>query len=280
MAEQYVSLRVIHDRVTRHPLMQSISLNDVVDYTIDFMRIVGVPSMFVNKIEHSHTDAYKVKLPCDYVELIQLSGRRGIYRYSTDTFHLDYSSRKYQPTGVSLTITPDRSCCEHCLECLNRPTCDEYHYDFNKVECISFLRGSAQQPVHNGKSNTFIIQNGYIWLSNQVDDVTISYRAILTDAEGMPMIPENSNFYRALVAYIKKEYFTILFDLNTISQQVLFQAQQDYAWAVGSCETDMLKLDLSKAEALLNVIKTPINKNNEFATGFESNGDKVIRKTH
>jgi hypothetical protein len=32
----------------------------------------------------------------------------------------------------------------------------------------------------------------------------MSYQAFQLDEDGIPMIPENSNFYRALMAYIKK----------------------------------------------------------------------------
>jgi len=44
------------------------------------------------------------------------------------------------------------------------------------------------------------------------------------DEEGYPMIPDNSSFTRAIQAYIKKEWFTILFDEAKISQQAFQQA--------------------------------------------------------
>lgn len=47
----YVNINVIMDRVTRHPLIKDIPFETVVDYTIDFMRIVGVPPSFIEKTE-------------------------------------------------------------------------------------------------------------------------------------------------------------------------------------------------------------------------------------
>ena len=51
MAESYTNIRLILDKIMRHPLMRDISLETAVDYTVDFMKIVGVPSMFMEKTE-------------------------------------------------------------------------------------------------------------------------------------------------------------------------------------------------------------------------------------
>ena len=108
----------------------------------------------------------------------------------------------------------------------------------------------------------------------------MSYKAIPVDSDGFPLVPDNSNFIRALAAYIKKEYFTILFDMSRISQQVLYQAQQDYAFAVGACETDMLKLDLSKAESFSNSFRQLVVRTNEFQSGFSTLGNREVLITH
>lgn len=276
MAEQYTSIRVLHDRLTRHPLMQNLSMDMLIDYTIDFMRIVGVPTMFIDKVITEETDNYKIKLPCDYIELIQMKGHHGMYRYSTDTFHLE---RKHHH-GHTSTIAHEVFIPEHrqCQDCQHYATCQQYHYNINGVECIALIHGTHHHTSH--KANTFIIQNNYIFLSHKHDCVDISYKALLTDEEGYPMLPDNSNFMRALQAYIKKEYFTVLYDMQIIQPQVLQQAQQDYAWAVGSCETDMNRITLSKAESLLNATVGMLNRSNEFNTAFESNGDPLIMKRH
>ena len=53
MAEQQQSIKVICDKIMRHPLLQDLSIETIVDYSIDFMRIVGVPSMFQDKVEEA-----------------------------------------------------------------------------------------------------------------------------------------------------------------------------------------------------------------------------------
>ena len=121
---------------------------------------------------------------------------------------------------------------------------------------------------------TFIIQGNKIITSMEQCTITMAYRAIATDESGLPLIPDNSNFTRALAAYIKLQHFTILFDLGKIHQHVFQQAQVDYSWAVGSCENEFKRLDLSKAESFFNSYRSLIIKNNQFQEGFRNNGRK------
>lgn len=89
MAEQYTNIRYILDRIMQHPLMQDTSLEQVVDLTISFMRLVGVPDMFIDKVELIEVSNYRAMLPCDYYKTNQIRLKGGnTFRYTTDTFHL------------------------------------------------------------------------------------------------------------------------------------------------------------------------------------------------
>lgn len=226
MAEQYTNIRTILDRIMRHPLLQDLTLETIVTYTIDFMRIVGTPALFLDKIEDIEIVSYRGKLPCDWYETIQVLNSETflILRETTDTFYK--------------TIDHNNEIAEH----------------------------------------TFKVQGNLIYTNIETGSLKMSYRAIATDTEGYPLIPENSNFYRALEAYIKKTYFTILFDMGKVTQSSLQLSQQDYAFAVGACETDMLKLDLSKAESFFNSFRTLIVRDSEFNRGFVNNGTKEMMK--
>ena len=224
MSEQVISIKVVLDKLHRHPLLSDVSLETAVDYCIDFMRIVGVPRMFTDKIATITISNYAAVLPDDFIELIQVRNGWSPLRHSSDTFHLSGNR-----TDDALVI-----------------------------------------------EDSFIVQGGCIQTTIETGKLEISYRAIATDKFGMPMIPDNSNFTRALEAYIKLQHYSILFDLGKLTQQVLFKAQQDYAWAVGSLETDMRRLDLSKAEAFFNSFRTLFIRDNEFYHGWKNDGGKQI----
>jgi hypothetical protein len=164
MADQYVNVRIILDKIMRHPLLQDLNFETVVDYTVDFMRIVGVPRMFKNKVATIEISNYRGALPCDWYETIQIRDPETYetYRYASDVFHISE----------------------------------------NKTPEVDY---------------TFMTQGNLIYTSLEEGEIEMAYQAIETDNDGFPVIPDNSNFQRALEGYIKKQYFTIMFDMGKIS---------------------------------------------------------------
>ena len=215
MAEQYITIKTVLDKIMRHPMLQDISLETAVDYTIDFVRIVGVPTMFTEKVELIKVDKYRALLPCDYYKVIQIRkpGGRALV-YSTDSFHMS----------------------------------------------------------NKGNSMTYKIQGNIIYTSFEEGELELSYLAIEVDKDGYPLLPDNSSFTRALELYIKKQWFTILFDLGKIQPAVLQNTQQEYAWAVGDCQSEFNRLTLDQMEAFSNSWRTMLLRTNEHSSGFANNG--------
>lgn len=217
MAEQYINIKVILDRILRHPLMQDLSLETAVDYTIDFMRIVGMPRMFTEKVIRIPIDKYRALLPCDYYQTIQvrIPGGHALV-YSTDSFHMD----------------------------------------------------------NKGNSSTYKIQGNIIYTSIESGELELAYLAISTDADGYPLLPDNSSFTRALELYIKKQWFTILFDLGKITSAVLQNTQQEYAWAVGDCQSEFNRMSIDQMEAFSNSWRTMILRDHQHSSGFIGDGSR------
>ena len=222
MAESYTSIKQIMDRIMQHPLMQDISLEQVIDMTISFMRIVGVPRMFTEKVVEIETNAYRAKLPCDYYKIIQV-----------------------RPVGgAALTYSTD-----------------------------SFFAGGK-----SAYNNTYKIQGNIIYTSLENSKLELAYLAIETDEDGYPLLPDNSSFTRALELYIKKQWFTILFDMGKIQPAVLQNTQQEYAWAVGDCQSEFNRLSIDQMEALSNSWRTLILRDSQHSSGFANNGNRQLLK--
>lgn len=217
MAEQYINIKVVLDRILRHPLMQDLSLETAVDYTIDFMRIVGTPRMFTEKVVRITIDKYRALLPCDYYQTIQIRIPEGhALVYSTDSFHMS----------------------------------------------------------NKGNSSTYKIQGNIIYTSIESGELELAYLAISTDADGYPLLPDNSSFTRALELYIKKQWFTILFDLGKITSAVLQNTQQEYAWAVGDCQSEFNRMSIDQMEAFSNSWRTMILRDHQHSSGFIGDGSR------
>lgn len=221
MAEQYTNIRVILDKILRHPLMQDMSLEIAIDYTIDFMRIVGCPNMFEEKVTTLDVNSYKAYLPDDYYQINQIKLDNITLRYSGDSFHMSNPG---------------------------------------------------------SKDLTYKIQGNFIYTSFEEGEIEVSYQAIATDEQGFPLIPDNSSFTRALELYIKKQWFTILFDTGKLHGSILSNVQQEYAWAVGDCQSEFNRLSIDKAESFYNSWRTLLIRDREHNKTFKNSGIKEYLK--
>ena len=210
MANSYVSLRVIADKLLRHPMMAGISFEAIIDYTVDFMRIVGCFNFFEDKETTITLDNYQGLLPPDFYEIKQLRFKKG------ECYH---------------TFTPAQA-----------------FYSSDETDC----------------GHTYKIQGDRIFTSIKEGDVYLSYLAIPIDEEGYPMIPDNSKFTRALEAYIKKQWFTILFDMGKLQGAILDNTQREYAWAVGAVESEFQNFNLDTAKQFYQTWRSIIPKTNIY----------------
>lgn len=226
------------DKLTRHPLLQDISFETVVDYAVDFIRIVGTPPSFIEKTIDIDIKEYRGVLPCDFYQVIQVrdmnhpNDSHPAFRHTTDSFHMSNHRE------------------------------EEYKHD-------------------NHRELTYKIQGGMIITSVPKGKVEMAYMAMPIDEEGYPLIPDNSSYSRALELYIKLQWFTVLFDTGKISAQVLSNTQQQYAWAVGQAQTDLIRPTIDQMESITaawNKLLPDITK--DHANGFIHEGTKEHIITH
>lgn len=128
------------------------------------------------------------------------------------------------------------------------------------------------------KEETFKTQGNVIYTTIKEGKITISYKALPVDKEGLPLIPDNSIFLKALELYIKKEWFSILFDMGKVSPAVLQNVQQEYAWKAGQLNMEFTIPSLSEIESISNMLNQLIPRTNEFRKGFKSLGNREYWK--
>ena len=89
----YISIREILDNTLEHPLLKDVSFERAVNHAIHFMRIMGMPDIFLEKTEVIDIENYRGALPCDFYKMIQVrkvghNNHYTVFRYSTDSFHM------------------------------------------------------------------------------------------------------------------------------------------------------------------------------------------------
>lgn len=218
----YINIREILNRVLRHPLLQDVTLEQVVQYVIDFIGIFGLPKMYQDKEESIHIEEYRGTLPCDLVSIIQVK---------------DCNSRK-------------------CL----RSITDTFYSDENNQELA------------------FKTQGNLIYTSFKEGDILISYKAIPVDEDGFPLILDNPLFMKTLELYIKKEAFTILFDMGKIPSVAYQNIQQQYAWLAGQLQSEFTIPSISEMESIKRSWCTLLQRTTSFSDGFKHNGDSEYLK--
>ena len=224
----WVKLPVILDRLLRHPLLTDLNLETAIQYTLDFIGAMGLPNVYVDKVETIDINEYRGELPCDLISINQV---------------------RLHKNGIALRAMTDN---------FNAyPTHDHEGRDW----------GERGEP-------SFKTQGRVIFTSIRHEKVDISYKAIMLDDEGLPLIPDNSIFLKALELYIKKEWFTILFDMGKISPAVLNNTQQEYAFKAGQCNNEFVIPSVSEMESITNVLNQLVPRVTAFRNGFKNLGDK------
>lgn len=226
----YISIHEILDNTLSHPLLKDVSFERAINYTIHFLRIMGMPDIFLEKTEVIDIKDFRGVLPCDFYKMIQVrthchDKRYQVFRYSTDSFHM--SNRKQDS------------------------------YDL-----------------------TYKLQGNVIFTSMKEGKIEIAYNAMAIDDEGYPMIPDDSSFIKALELYIKKECFTVLFDLGKITPQVYNNTLQEYHFYAGQAQTSLVKPSIDQMQALCNSLNTLVPRMNEFKTGFVNSGTQEKIRRH
>lgn len=140
-----------------------------------------------------------------------------------------------------------------------RHTTDSFHMSDNKQDSFDL---------------TYKIQGNVIFTSIKEGTIEIAYNAFAVDSDGYPMVPDNSSFISALEFYIKKKHFNVLFDTGKISQPVWNQVCQDYAWAVGQAQSDLIRPTIDQMQAITNSLNTLVPRMSEHRSGFVDLGTK------
>ena len=219
----YISIREVLSRVLRHPLLQDVTLEQAVQYTLDFISIFGMPRLYEDKEVELHIEDYRTMLPTDLISIIQV---------------------KEKESGRYLRSMTD-----------------------------SFISNDSSEP-------TFKIQGQVLFTTFKTGDVCIAYKAIPVDECGYPLLIDNPVFLKTLESYIKREVFTILFDMGKINGNVLQNTQQQYAWLAGQLQSEFTIPSVSEMESIKNSWCTLIQKTHEFDNGFSSLGTRENIKLH
>lgn len=139
---------------------------------------------------------------------------------------------------------------------------------------------SPSEPEGEYIEDTFKTQGTVIYTSFKEGRINISYKSLPVDENGYPLLIDNEVFLKGLELYIKKEEFSILFDLGKINIQVLNNAQQQYSWVAGQIQSEFLIPSVSEMESISRMWTSLIQNNTHFDKGFRDLGNREYIRRH
>ena len=127
------------------------------------------------------------------------------------------------------------------------------------------------------KNYLYTINGNKIHTAINEGKLILSYLSLHME-DGYPTIPDIASYIRALELYIKKKWFTILFDLGKLHASIYNNVKQDYAWAVGQAQTELIRPSLDEMQAFTNMWNSMLPKANVHKYGFATLGSGEINK--
>lgn len=99
---EFVKLQEVISRALRHPLLQSVTMEQAVQYCIDFIHIFGLPEMYQDKEILVPIHKFRGELPCDLISINQVKDTCSnlCLRSMTDTFFPRKEDKKNRGTLV------------------------------------------------------------------------------------------------------------------------------------------------------------------------------------
>lgn len=127
---------------------------------------------------------------------------------------------------------------------------------------------------------TYKIQGNVIITSIKEGTIEVSYRAMLLDDEGFPMIPDDQTFKRAVEYYIKMRYFEILFDQGQITAQVYSNACTQYNNYIAQAQIHLIMPTEDEMETITNIWCNLIPRVKEHKNGFANLHNREYLRNH
>ena len=223
------------DDILDHPMMQDLSFERAINYAVEFIKIVGMPTAFEHKT---------ITIPVE-----------------------NYTGYRLDKDGEKLPSIP-----EDCYQILAIKKKGGEEVILNTSTSVF---GSSKS---NSASPSYVIRGNVIQTSFEEGELEISYLALPVDKEGYPTIPEIASYIRALELYIKKKWFTILFDLGKLNVSIYNNVKQEYAFAVGQAQSELIKPSLDEMEAFTNMWNSLLPRHSAHRFGFTTLGSREIKR--
>lgn len=245
---KYVTIESIIEKVYRDSgTTDSVNIDDIVNWVGDAMELLGAPYHLTEKLCTTFVKDYRASIPGDlhYINTIRGSGETS----NSDCSLEDLSSRaNFLPMRYST---------------------DAFHHWY----C------SKSDDRHCDTDLTYKVNDNFIFTNFKEGIIQISYKAMPTDKNGYPLIPDDVKFREAGYWYVRWKLGMIQLGQSKINGDLYKVIDQEKCWAMAAAQNRANMPSIDLMESIKNNWIRLIPKINQHRDGFKEAGHREERFT-
>ena len=292
--------KMISSKSVISKVISDLSLNEEDIKITDIKQYIGEACMnigSVNQLEHKVVvlplNQYQCKLPCDlerlnsvaystnsnggWIPMKKSTGTFSVYDHKCNGCNCEMlvqDSALYPLVKNMFNLVKD----EDALAKLNsdKNLRDTLSCLINKYTVYS-VNGNAANTINGTNfSNTvqYDVKPGYIYSNVPEGYIKLSYHAIYTDDEGMPMIPDINSYFEAIYWYVAMKLYYPKYLSGEIPQHVYYDMKRSYNFYRKQAYAESLLPNQDEMNNLKNTWTTLVPVIDEEKTFFSNTGDR------
>lgn len=270
-----------------------VKITDIREYIGEAMEKIGAIQQLEHKVENIPVIGYQAKLPCDLYRLNQVAfsfenscGWLPM-RKVTNSFGVYTKCDKCDPKMIIgdnaliplvknlYNLTDDRS----ALDIINS--------DPNVKKTLSALVNQYTIPSVNGRlivgnpaslngSLQYSTKPGYITVNVPCGWVKISYHAIITDEDSMPMIPDSPSYFEAIFWYVAMKLSYPKYLKGQLTQNIYYDMKNSWNFYRRQAYAEAMLPGPDEIESIKNDWHKLYTEFDDHDTFFATTGDEQI----
>lgn len=270
-----------------------IKITDVREWIGEAMEKIGAIQQLEHKVENIPVIGYQAKLPCDLYRLNQVAfsfenscGWLPM-RKVTNSFGVYTKCDKCDPNMIigDNALIPLVKNLYNLID--DRAALDIINSDPNVKKTLSALVNQYTIPSVNGRlivgnpaslngSLQYSTKPSYITVNVPCGWVKISYHAIITDEDSMPMIPDNPSYFEAIFWYVAMKLSYPKYLKGQLTQNIYYDMKNSWNFYRRQAYAEAMLPGPDEIESIKNDWHKLYTEFDDHDTFFATTGDEQI----
>ena len=261
-----IPITAIIDRILRNPLLSNLSEDEALDYTVDFIGLLGSSKLLKKDVKQFTVSKYRTAIPphlisIDSIRLVNYNATD--IQSGVDTPREDKDSLSFINDLSNDTVLPSRL--------PMRPNTYTFSAGANN-------EGELEKQILN--DFTYDIRGNFIYTSEENCTIEVAFNSLMTNESGELMIPSETNTVKALENYIAWQHLLILWGLGKIPDKVVSKYEQEYDWYMAKAQNAAIALNLDERDSLSNQITQMFTGSYDTYEYFKNQTSKGYRRSY